>query len=95
MLSGIGAGGAVGGFAGALVGVGIPEYEAKRYEGRIRNGGILLSVHCDSSDWSKRAKDILEHTGAMDIATSTEAKADFANSEKPMPRARSGGVLES
>jgi len=95
MLSGIGAGGAVGGFAGALIGVGIPEYEAKRYEGRIRNGGILLSVHCDNSDWSKRAKDILGHTGGTDISTSSEAKADFANTEKPMPRARSGGVLES
>jgi hypothetical protein len=86
MLSGIGAGGVVGGFTGALIGVGIPEYEAKRYEGRIRNGGILLSVHCDNSDWIKRAKEILAQTGATDIATSTEAKADFGATEKPEPR---------
>src|SRR5579884_4234659 len=86
MLSGIGAGGVVGGFTGALIGVGIPEYEAKRYEGRIRNGGILLSVHCDNSDWKKRAKEILAQTGATDIATSTEAKADFGATEKPEPR---------
>jgi hypothetical protein len=97
MLSGIGVGGTVGGFTGALIGVGIPEYEAKRYEGRIRNGGILLSVHSDNSDWAKRAKEVLEHTGAGDIATSGEAKADFAVSERPLPRtsSTSSGVLES
>ncbi len=96
MLSGIGVGGTVGGFTGALVGVGIPEYEAKRYEGRIRNGGILLSVHCDNSDWAKRAKETLHHTGASDIATTSEAKADFAVSEKPLARtAGDRGLLDS
>ncbi len=96
MLSGIGVGGTVGGFTGALVGVGIPEYEAKRYEGRIRNGGILLSVHCDNSDWAKRAKETLHHTGGADIATSGEAKADFAVTEKPLARtAGDRGVLDS
>src|SRR5277367_5040237 len=49
-LAGVGAGGAVGGFIGALVGMGIPEYEAKRYEGRVKEGGTLLSVHCETSD---------------------------------------------
>src|SRR6201988_4930068 len=53
-LAGLGAGGAVGGFVGALVGMGVPEYEAKRYEGRIKEGGILMSIHCDNSDWSKK-----------------------------------------
>lgn len=96
MLSGIGVGGTVGGFTGALIGVGIPEYEAKRYEGRIRNGGILLSVHCDNSDWVKRAKDVMSHSGAADIATSHEAKADFAVTQKPTARTATGrGVLES
>src|ERR1043165_3150974 len=61
-LAGAGAGGAVGGLVGALVGMGIPEYEAKRYEGLIKAGGILLSVHCDNSDWVKRAKELLEQT---------------------------------
>src|SRR5512140_118787 len=46
-LAGVGAGGFVGGIAGALIGLGIPEYQAKRYEGRMRKGGILLSVHAD------------------------------------------------
>ena len=55
-LAGAGAGGAVGGLVGALVGMGIPEYEAKRYEGQVKDGGILLSVHCDDSEWVGRAK---------------------------------------
>src|SRR5690242_19242217 len=64
-LTGVGVGGAIGGISGALIGMGIPEYEAKRYEGRVREGGILLSVHSDNSEWTKRAKDILERTGAQ------------------------------
>jgi hypothetical protein len=86
MMGGLGAGATLGGLVGALVGSGIPEYEAKRYEGRVRRGGILLSVHCDNPKWSKTAKSILKKTGARDISTAGEAKADFARSEKPLPR---------
>jgi hypothetical protein len=86
LLAGVGAVGAAGGIVGTLVGLGIPEYEAKRFEGRVKAGGTLLSVHCDSSDWVKRAKRILEETGAEDVASSGEAKADFAVSERPGSR---------
>jgi ActD protein len=86
-LAGLGVGGAVGGIVGALVGMGIPEYEAKRYEGRIKNGGILLSVHCDNSEWTKKAKEILEQTGAEDVSSTGEAAADFSKSDRPMRRA--------
>ena len=72
-LAGAGVGGAVGGLTGALIGMGIPEYEAKRYEGRVKDGGILLSVHSDSSAETKRAKEILERTGAQDISSTGEA----------------------
>jgi hypothetical protein len=82
-LAGVGAGGVVGGLIGALVGMGIPEYEAKRYEGLIKEGRALLSVHCDNSDWVKRAKEILKNTGAQDISSSGEAGADYAESDKP------------
>lgn len=85
-LAGVGAGGAIGGIAGALIGMGIPEYEAKRYEGRVKEGGILLSVHCDDSKWTKRAKQILEQTGADDVSSTGEASADFAKTDRPMPR---------
>jgi len=71
-LAGLGVGGAVGGVIGALVGMGIPEYEAKRYEGRLKDGGILLSVHCDTSDEISRAKELLTGTGAEDIASTGE-----------------------
>src|SRR3954452_1884815 len=86
MLGGIGVGTAIGGLTGALIGLGIPEYEARRYEGRIRRGGILLSVHCDNSEWSHTAKTILSKTGAEDVAATGEASADFAASDKPMRR---------
>jgi hypothetical protein len=75
-LAGAGVGGAVGGLTGALIGMGIPEYEAKRYEGRVKDGGILLSVHSDNSDETKRAKKILESTGAEDISSTGEASGD-------------------
>lgn len=88
MLGGLGVGVTVGGLAGAMVGAGVPEYEAKRYEGRVRKGGILLSVHCDDAKWSKTARSILKRTGASDVSTTGEAKADFARTEKPMPRTR-------
>jgi hypothetical protein len=73
-LAGAGIGGAVGGVAGALVGMGIPEYEAKRYEALVKQGGILLSVHVDDSDWLDKAKRILEADGARDISSTTEEK---------------------
>ncbi len=93
-LAGVGALGAVGGIVGALVGMGIPEYEARRYEGRVKHGGILLSVHCDDHAWTKRAAEILKRSGAEDISSTSEAHADFAVSDKPMPRTRSSIVVE-
>ncbi|MDQ2901598.1 MAG: DUF3341 domain-containing protein, partial [Acidobacteriota bacterium] len=87
-LAGVGAVGALGGITGALVGAGMPEYEAKRYEGHLKSGGILLSVHCDDDHWTKRAVEVLKNSGAEDVATSAEAHADYGKSDKPMPRTR-------
>ncbi|HYG78564.1 MAG TPA: quinol:electron acceptor oxidoreductase subunit ActD [Planctomycetota bacterium] len=91
-LAGAGAGGALGGIAGALIGLGIPEYEAKRYEGRVNNGGILLSVHCDDSDWTKKAKNILENSGGEDVSSTGEASADYDVTDKPVPRSASASA---
>src|ERR1700723_1460393 len=87
-LAGLGVGGAVGGFTGALVGLGIPEYEAKRYEGRIKKGGILVSVHCDTGDEITAAKKIMEQTGAEDVSSTSESSADVKTND---PSRRAAG----
>jgi hypothetical protein len=79
-LAGIGVGGAVGGFTGALIGMGIPEYEAKKYEGRLQKGGILFSVHCNTSEQIKRAKEIVERTGGEDISSTGETSVPGGDS---------------
>jgi hypothetical protein len=71
-LAGLGAGAATGGIIGGLVGIGIPEYEAKRYEGRVKEGGILVSVHCDNSEWVTRAEQVLKGSGAEDVSSAGE-----------------------
>ena len=81
-LAGLGVGGAVGGVTGALIGAGIPEFEAKKYEGRLQKGGILLSVHCDTSEEIKRAKDILERTNAEDVSSTGEASVSKSDQDK-------------
>jgi len=73
-IAGAGIGGTLGGVAGALIGLGIPEYEAKRYEGIIHDGGLLLSVHVDNSEWADKAKEILRECGADDISVKSEVK---------------------
>src|SRR5580658_4117690 len=87
-LAGVGAVGAVGGIIGALAGLGVPEYEAQRFEGRIKQGGILMSVHCDNDDWVKRAKEILKQSGAEGVDSKSESSADYFVSDKPLPRVR-------
>jgi len=85
-LAGLGVGGAVGGVVGALVGMGIPEYEAKRYEGRIKEGGVLLSAHCDTAEQIHNAKTILERSGATDIASAGEEAVGAATSSRDAKR---------
>lgn len=72
-LSGAAAGGTLGGVSGALIGMGIPEYEAQRYEGKIKSGQILLSVHCDNSTEAGRVREIFNEEKAEDISTGSEA----------------------
>jgi hypothetical protein len=101
-LSGGALGALGGGLTGALVGLGIPEYEAKRYEGKVKEGGILISVHSDSNDETKKAKDIFKESGAHDISSTGEAHSDLKAQEvsvTPETEARkvmvSDGVLDS
>jgi len=76
-LSGVAVGGALGGLTGGLIGLGIPEYEAKRYEDRLKSGSVLISVHSENAEETDRAQEIFEAAGAEDIATSSEP-ADVA-----------------
>lgn len=72
-LSGAAVGAALGGLTGSLIGLGIPEYEAKLYEGKIKEGGILVSVHTEDSEQKSVAKEILERNGAVNISSTGEA----------------------
>lgn len=85
-LTGVGAGGVVGGIVGALVGLGIPEFEAKRYEGAIKNGGVLLSVHCETSPQVSLAKQCLRDTGAKDITATGEEGTGERETRHEEPR---------
>ena len=86
-LAGAGAGGTLGWIVGWLAGLPLSDYVAKRYAGRVRRGGILLSVHCDSPEWCDRAKKTLRDTGARDISSASEAAADYGTTDKPTERA--------
>ena len=73
-VSGAAVGAGVGGLTGGLVGMGIPEYEAKRYEGKVRDGNILISVHAEDGDQRSLAKAIFEGAGAEDVSTVGESR---------------------
>jgi hypothetical protein len=82
-LAGAGVGGAMGGITGALVGMGIPEYEAKRYEGMVKEGGILMSIHSENAEWTKKGKKVLEQSGARDISSTGEASGERPTRSAP------------
>ncbi len=72
-LAGAAAGGAAGGITGGLIGMGMPEYEARQYEGKIKDGNILMSVHTEDGTRRARAKEIFQNGGAEDISYTNEA----------------------
>jgi hypothetical protein len=93
-LAGIGSGAVTGGVIGALIGLGIPEYEAKRYEGHVKDGGILVSAHCDNSEWVDRAKEIFKQAGAEDISSAGEKAASTHGVVTEGERSRRAGVSD-
>ncbi|MDZ4821138.1 MAG: hypothetical protein SGJ20_19430 [Planctomycetota bacterium] len=72
-LSGAALGGALGSISGGLIGLGIPEFEANLYEGRVKEGGALIAIHAEDSDQVDRAKKLLEAANAEDITTTSES----------------------
>ncbi|MGL4513081.1 MAG: hypothetical protein ACRCT8_08300 [Lacipirellulaceae bacterium] len=71
-LGGATVGGALGGLTGGLIGMGIPEFEAKQYEGRIKTGSALISVHAKDSEQATRVRTIFEQNNAEDITAAAE-----------------------
>jgi len=79
-LSGGAIGAAVGGLTGALIGMGVPEFEAKQFEGKLKSGNILVSVHSSESDSTNRVKEIFERHGGESITVTNDASVpDKAN----------------
>jgi hypothetical protein len=68
------AGGATGGgLLALLVRLGMPEREARRYEGRIRTGAVLLSVHTETPDERARVAEVFARAGAEDVSSDEDA----------------------
>lgn len=80
-LAGVGAGGFVGGVIGALVGMGSPEYEARRYAG-VSKGGVLLAVNCETTEMADTARQALRETGAKSVS-STRAEPPLVRRVEP------------
>jgi hypothetical protein len=72
----IGAG--TGGLVGALVGMGIPEIEAKQYENKLKAGNYFIPFHADDGDRKDLAKEVFKNAGAEDISTTSMSKAPAA-----------------
>lgn len=85
-IAGAGIGGTVGGITGGLLGLGIPEYEAKRYETFVKDGGMLISVHVDDREWSAKAKELLVRCGARDVARVGEESDSSTNFDQDLSR---------
>lgn len=98
VMAGAGVGGAVGGIGGALVGLGFPEYEAKRYESYVKNGGYLISIHTENADEVDHAKKCLQYCDATDIFSTDEvihegesARGDWRSASAPFSESNRSG----
>lgn len=57
------------GIAGGLREFGVPESEAARYEARLKEGHVFLSIRTENPDKSDRVRELLAAEGAEDIRT--------------------------
>jgi hypothetical protein len=73
--------------------MGIPEFEAKRYESHLQKGGILLSVHCDTAEEIKRAKEVVERTGGEDVSSAGESSTDAKKTDRDVASRAARGTL--
>jgi hypothetical protein len=55
----------IGGLAGTVIGLGIPEFEALQYNDKMQGGNILISVLTEDRTERQRVKGIFKHAGAV------------------------------
>lgn len=78
-LSGSAVGGSVGLITGSLVGLGVPEIEAKVFEGQLKEGGVLVAAHCANDQEIEQAKKICKANGVEKCCCTTETSASGSN----------------
>ncbi len=71
-LLGVATGAAIGGISGGLIGMSIPKLKARRPEGRLQDGSILISVHTETPSEITQVEVIFAHAGGQGICTKSE-----------------------
>jgi hypothetical protein len=69
-LAGAGAGGATGGLVGVLIGAGMPEYQAKYYEERLKEGAIVVGAETRTDEEAGELENDLKEAGATEVKQS-------------------------
>ncbi len=69
-----------------LIGMGIPAYQARRYQALLQRGSLLAALHADNAAWVKKAKRVIEGTGAQNVFEADEAKGAFTQAGRPTLR---------
>lgn len=58
-----------------LLTLGVPVYDSERFESKIRNGGILVSIRCTAFS-AEQVREVLMQTGAEDISLNSDHKTE-------------------
>jgi hypothetical protein len=77
VLSNAAAGAGIAGLVGALVGAGIPEHEAKYYQGELQSGRSIVTVKADSR--ANEAIAILRRCGGYNMSDREPALVPGSN----------------
>jgi len=91
-LEGNAFGGVHGALAGSLIGMGVPEYQAKRYEGWLENRWYLLSVQFADSNLMMKARRILADSLAEDVLCTDDPNGYIFNSNPGMTVITGSGI---
>jgi len=81
--------------AGSLIAMGVPEYQAKRYEDWLENRWFLLSVQFTDPQRMIKVKRILAATLAEDVLFTHDPNACFLNSDTGETVTAESGIYRS